>query len=138
MKQLEKKPELGAVLIAAFYALSGIFFILSALMIKGIDPITCPEIAALTCIEATTLTTYGTVALIIMGIVSFILSYGIWTTTPWAWVIVMIISLFGVIFSLFASSIIGLLIPVVIIWYLWTNKTDFGIGDCKDMKCPYT
>lgn len=117
MKQLSEPPKIGAALIAVLYAIGGIALLLSAILINSIDIAAYPEM--------TFFTSIGAIFLFIFGIISFALSYGIWNTEPWAWIIVIVLSLISVAGSIMSFNLPGMIIPGIIVWYLWTNKEDF-------------
>ena len=113
------KPKLGAVLIAALYALGGLMLILSTIMIKSIDLTTYPELSMLS--------TAGGAMLLTMAIISFGIAYGVYNMTEWGWTIAIILSGIGLLSAIVSFNIVGLIIPGIIVWYLWTNKSDFGM-----------
>ena len=113
------KPKLGAVLIAALYTLGGLMLILSTIMIKSIDLTTYPELSMLS--------TAGSAMLFTMAIISFGIAYGVYNMTEWGWAIAIILSAIGLVGALTSLNIAGLIIPGLIVWYLWTNKKDFGV-----------
>ena len=48
--------------------------------------------------------------------------YGLWTVQSWGWTWGMIIFIFGIIMNLFELDIIGILIGVVIVGYLYSKR----------------
>jgi len=61
--------------------------------------------------------------LLILALVGFVLAYGFWTGKGWAWILGIIFSIIGIIIGLVSiignpSSIIGIIINVLIIYYL--------------------
>lgn len=119
MKQLSEPPKIGAVLIAVLYAIGGIVLLLSAIFINSIDITGYPDMSFFASI--------GTIFLLFLGIGSLILSYGIWTTQPWAWIIVIVLGIVNLVGSMMTFNLPGMIIPGIIVWYLWTNKEDFEI-----------
>lgn len=113
------KPKLGAVLIAALYTLGGLMLILSAIMIHSIDLTTYPELSMLT--------TAGGAMLFTMALITFAIAYGVYNMTEWGWAIAIILSGIGLLSAIVSFNIVGLIIPSLIVWYLWTNKSDFGM-----------
>lgn len=111
------KPKLGAVLIAALYTLSGLMLLLSAIMIKSIDLTTYPQLSMLS--------TVGGLMIVVMAIVAFAIAYGVYNMTEWGWAIAIILSGIGLLSAIVSFNIVGLIIPGLIVWYLWTNKSDF-------------
>jgi uncharacterized membrane protein YidH (DUF202 family) len=59
----------------------------------------------------------GTV-LIIIGLVSLVLAWGLWTGKRWARMCALIFAILSIIMSLIAFHIIGLVIDVIIVYYL--------------------
>ena len=113
------KTQLGAALIAALYALGGLMLILSAIMLKSIDMVTYPELSILS--------GAGSVMLLLMGVVAFVIAYGVYNMTEWGWAVAIILSAVGFVGALVSLNIAGLIISGIIVWYLWTNKKDFGM-----------
>ena len=113
------KPKLGAVLIAALYTLGGFMLILSTILIHSIDLTTYPELSMLS--------TAGGAMLFTMAIISFGIAYGVYNMTEWGWAIAIILSGIGLLSAIVSFNIVGLIIPGLIVWYLWTNKSDFGV-----------
>jgi len=108
-----KQPKLGTALIATLYALGGLGFIITAIKVANMDPIVYSEFLML--------------GGVVRGILGFALAYGIWNMTKWGWTVVLIISGIGLVVAIISINIIGLMISSIIAWYLWTNKSDFGM-----------
>ncbi len=58
--------------------------------------------------------------LVILGLLSFVIAYGLWTGKGWAWAIALVLAVIGIIINLFSlpGGIIGIIIDVIIIYYL--------------------
>jgi uncharacterized membrane protein (DUF2068 family) len=62
--------------------------------------------------------------LIILGLLSFVVTYGLWTGKGWAWRIALILSIVGIVFGAVSiaegltGSIIGIIINLIVIYYL--------------------
>jgi zinc-ribbon domain len=62
--------------------------------------------------------------LVILGLLSFVVTYGLWTGKGWAWRIALILSVVGIIFGAISiaegltGSVIGIIINLVVIYYL--------------------
>ena len=65
------------------------------------------------------------VVLIAMGIITFVVSTGLWNLKKWAWTVTMILEGLSVLGSLMSVNIAGLIIPVIIVYYLYTKKEIF-------------
>lgn len=113
------KTQLGAVLIAALYTLGGIMLILCTVMIHSVDLTIYPELSMLT--------TAGSAMLFTMAIISFAIAYGVYNMTEWGWTVAIILSVMGFVSAMISLNIVGLIIPGLIVWYLWTNKKEFGM-----------
>ncbi|MCG7849142.1 MAG: hypothetical protein MIO93_08200 [ANME-2 cluster archaeon] len=118
MKQL----KLGTALIATLYALGGLSFIIIAIKASSMDPVVHSDFLRLAGVDGAMLG-----YLVFRGILGFALAYGIWNMTKWGWTATLIISGFGLVVGIMSINIIGLIIPSIIAWYLWTNKSDFGM-----------
>jgi uncharacterized membrane protein (DUF2068 family) len=74
--------------------------------------------------------------LLILGLVSFAVAYGLWTGRGWAWTVALILSIISVIINGVSiafgnyGSIVGLIIALIIIYYLTRPhvKAFFGKG----------
>ncbi len=60
---------------------------------------------------------------IITGLVAFLLAYGFWTGKGWAWILGIIFSIIGIVLGVVSlignpASIVGILINILIIYYL--------------------
>ena len=110
--------KLGISLIAAWYALGGVMILLIAAGVGfGAAAIGIPEEFA----------AMGAVFIGALALVSFALAYGIYNLEAWGWYIVMILSVFNIVSALCDMNICLLIIPAIIIWYLWDNQGDFGV-----------
>ncbi|TFH39721.1 MAG: hypothetical protein E4G94_10675 [ANME-2 cluster archaeon] len=118
MKQL----KLGTALIATLYAIGGLSFIISAIKVSSMDPAVYSDFLRLAGVDGAMLG-----FLVFRGILGFALAYGIWNMTKWGWTATLIISGIGLVVGIISINIIGLIISSIIIWYLWTNKSDFGM-----------
>jgi len=113
------KQKLGITLIAAYYALSGIVLLL---------------IAAGTTFATSALglpAELGAIGAVILGVVAllvFAVAYGIYTLESWAWYIAIILSALSVVSALFEMNLFGVIIPAIIVWYLWENQKDFKVS----------
>ncbi len=117
-----KQPKFGTALIATLYALGGLGFIITAIKVANMDPIVYSEFLMLGGVDGARLG-----YLVFRGILGFALAYGIWNMTKWGWTVVLIISGIGLVVAIISINIIGLMISSIIAWYLWTNKSDFGM-----------
>ena len=63
--------------------------------------------------------------ILIVGIVSLIVLYWLWNMKKIGWTIYMILEIIGIVLNLVSLSIIGLIIPIIIVAYLWTKKDLF-------------
>lgn len=112
------KQKLGISLIAAWYALGGVMILLIAAGIGfGADAIGIPAAIA----------TMGAMFVGAIALISFALAYGIYNLEAWGWYIVMALSVLGVVSALISLNICSLIIPAIILWYLWDNQRDFGV-----------
>jgi len=63
-----------------------------------------------------------------LGAVSFVMAWGLLKGKPWAWTVTLILTIISLIFDLPSVNIIGLIIDVVILYYLFRPhvKAYFG------------
>ncbi len=80
---------------------------------------------------APVLAVVGAVFLII-GIVSFLVTFALWNLKMWAWWIIVILNIISIVSGIGSavayadfSPIMGIIIPVIIVIYLWTVKEHF-------------
>ena len=59
---------------------------------------------------------------IVLTFAYLVVIYGLWTVQPWGWTWGMLVFGFGALMDLFQLDIIGLLISIVIIGYLFSKK----------------
>lgn len=66
--------------------------------------------------------------IIALGAISFLMAWGLLKGKPWAWTITLILTIISLIFDLPSMNIIGLIIDIVILYYLFRPhvKAYFG------------
>ncbi len=64
------------------------------------------------------------IVLLASGILLFAVYYGLWNMKRWAWIVTMVLEGLGLLSGL-ASMSISLVVPAIILWYLWTKKDLF-------------
>ncbi|QLH04204.1 hypothetical protein C5F49_01920 [Nitrosopumilus oxyclinae] len=66
--------------------------------------------------------------MVALGAISFVMAWGLLKGKPWAWTITLILTIISLIFDLPSFNIIGLIIDVVILYYLFRPhvKAYFG------------
>ncbi len=76
----------------------------------------------------------GTVLLIfaliplLIGIIDFIIGWGLWTLKSWAWLLALIFGIIGLIFGIIGLNIIGIIINLIIVLYLWQPDVKAAFG----------
>lgn len=113
------RQKLGITLITAWYALGGILLLLLAAGI-GLG-------GALFWMPAG-LVTMGVLFVGTLALISLALAYGIYYREEWGWYAVVILSVLNVLTAVSTWNLCGIVIPAVIIWYLWMNKRDFSVN----------
>lgn len=58
------------------------------------------------------------IMLIIVGLLSILLAWGLWTGKGWARMVALVFAILAIILSLISFHVIGLLIDVIIVYYL--------------------
>lgn len=112
------KQKLGISLIAAWYLLIGILT-LGILIALGFDGITAgipEEIAAI-----------GAGVFGIVALIAFTLAYGIYNLESWGWYATFALNSVCVLAAIVNGTLCGLIIPALIIWYLWENQRSFKV-----------
>jgi len=74
---------------------------------------------------------------LVLGILEIIMGFGFWTLKPWSWMLGMVVSIIGIVLTLFSlvaarGSLFGAIIPIaiygVIIYYLLTPDVKKAFG----------
>lgn len=86
--------------------------------------IAIPEMAAVPGFLAGMLGIFGAI-LVVLGIASFVVIFWLWQMKKIGWTLTMILEIIGILLSLVSFNIIGLVIPVIIVIYLWLKKDLF-------------
>src|SRR5262245_5744398 len=125
------RPPIGALLLGFMALLTGIVDLLQGLRLLGIIAFGPGQLGS-------GLAFYGAFS-VIVGAAWFAVAYAFWTTQGWAWLLGMILALFGIInaiFVLFSTESLahGLgvaILPLVVIWYLQRPETKqaFNVAD---------
>jgi lysylphosphatidylglycerol synthetase-like protein (DUF2156 family) len=72
------------------------------------------------------------IVVVILGVLALIIAWGLWTGQGWAWTLALILAIVSLIFSILSlpGGIIGLLIDILILYYLTRPhvKAFFGKG----------
>ena len=119
--------------LVALQALVGVLALLSGITVifaRRVLPAAFPQIRPLTAISFTVGIVYVTFA-----VLDFVVAYGLWVGRKWAWVISIILSIFGIITAVFilflrprAGEVLALLIDLVIIFYLIQPRGEAYFG----------
>ena len=125
------RPPIGAMLLAFMAFLTGIVDLVQGLRLLGVIAFGPGQLGS-------GLAFYGGFSVVI-GLAWFAVAYAFWTTQGWAWLLGMIIALFGIInaiFVLFSTESVaqGLgvaILPLIVIWYLHQPriKQVFNVAD---------
>lgn len=69
---------------------------------------------------------------LVIGIVSFLVTFALWNLKMWAWWIIVILNVISIVSGIGSavaygdfSPIFGIIIPVIIVIYLWTVRDHF-------------
>jgi hypothetical protein len=112
------KQKLGISLISAWYLLIGILILgIAAGIVFGGTAAEIPE----------EITAIGAGAFGIVALIALTLAYGIYNLEAWGWYAAFALNSLCVIAAIIHGNICGLVIPAIIIWYLWDNQRDFGV-----------
>lgn len=125
------RPPIGAMLLGLMALLTGIVDLIQGLRLLGLIVLGPGQLGS-------GLAFYGGFSVLI-GAAWFAVAYAFWTTQGWAWLLGMILALFGIvnaIFVLFSTESLaqGLgvaILPIVVIWYLQQPriKAVFNVAD---------
>lgn len=110
---------MGVTLLALLEAIAGIYYLITglgeflaaavirSLMLSGLPMKIIPMIPRV----------LGTV-LVIFGLLSIFLAWGLWTGKSWARMVALVFAILSIILSLVSFHIIGVVIEVIIVYYL--------------------
>ncbi len=113
------KQKLGISLIAAWYALIGILILgIAAGIVFGGTAAEIPE----------EITVIGAGAFGIVALIALTLAYGIYNLEAWGWYAAVISNVICAFAAMIQANICGLVIPAIIIWYLWVNQREFRVS----------
>jgi hypothetical protein len=67
---------------------------------------------------------------VVLGAISFVMAWGLLKGKPWTWTITLILTIISLIFDLPSMNVIGIIIDIVILYYLFRPhvKAYFGKG----------
>ncbi len=65
------------------------------------------------------------VMLLAMSVIAYVVSRGLWNLKKWAWTVTMILEGLSLLGSLMSMNIVGIIIPAIIVYYLYTKKEIF-------------
>ena len=70
---------------------------------------------------------------LIIGIVSFLVTFALWQLKMWAWWLIVILNIISIISGVGSAvaagdawPLVGIILPVIIVVYLWTVKDHFS------------
>ena len=66
--------------------------------------------------------------IVALGAISFLMAWGLLKGKPWAWTITLILTIISLIFDLPSMNIIGLIIDIVILYYLFRPHVQAYFG----------
>lgn len=107
----------GVTILSILFALESLLFIVAGIGAMGIGGLLGPVGLGLGIIIGG--------FLILLGLIGLFVTWGLWTGRRWARVIAIILAILGLLFTIVGAisleplSIIGLLIYIVILWYLF-------------------
>ena len=112
------KQRLGISLISAWYVLIGLLLLLIAFgIVFGGTEVEIPE----------EIVSVGAGVFGIVALIAFTLAYGIYNLESWGWYATFALNAVCMIVAIPQGNICWLIIPALIILYLWNNQRDFGV-----------
>ena len=70
---------------------------------------------------------------LVIGIISFLVTFALWSLKMWAWWLIVILNVISIVSGIGSavaygdiSLIGGIIIPIIIVIYLWTVRDHFG------------
>lgn len=113
--QASARPT-GVTVLSILFALESLLFIIGGIGAMGLGAFFGPIGAGLGIIVGG--------ILVLMGLIGLLVTWGLWTGRGWARIIAIVLSILGLLTTVLGAialetlSIIGLLINIVILWYL--------------------
>ena len=119
----QQSRPLGVTIIAALQIIVGIIYIVFAFLFGAIGLMGSSDMDAMG-------GSFVTVILVGIAIPCFIMSWGLLKGKSWAWTITLILTIIGLIMSIVSLNVIGVIIDVIILYYLFRPhvKAYFGKG----------
>ncbi len=107
----------GVTVIAILAAISGVFEVLGGLALLGLGAFGAAMGGPLLAYFGT----FGGIILLALGVVTLYAAWGAWNLKAWAWTLLVVLTVIGVVLSLFSlrRSIFGLIVDVIILVYLF-------------------
>jgi hypothetical protein len=75
------------------------------------------------------------IIVLIVGALYLLIAYGVWKARPWSWMLGMVVSIIFLVFAVLglgsgvsASTIVSILAPAVVIYFLWTPAVKRYLG----------
>ncbi|HLC39746.1 MAG TPA: hypothetical protein VJJ76_02590 [archaeon] len=116
---------LGITIICVLGWLSALIAILGGLALFGITTGLGTVIGG---VPGGVLAGLGSVAgllIFVLGIATAYVLYGLWQMKKWGWTWTMVLEGISLLIALPSFNIVGIAIPAIIIFYLWTNQKRF-------------
>ena len=119
----QQSRPLGVTIIAALQIIVGIIYIVFAFLFGAIGLMGSSDMDAMG-------GSFVTAILVGIAIPCFIMSWGLLKGKSWAWTITLILTIIGLIMSIVSLNVIGVIIDVIILYYLFRPhvKAYFGKG----------
>ncbi len=114
--QTKVRPT-GVTILSILFALESLLFIVAGIGALGISALFGPVVLGIGIIVGG--------FLVLLGLIGLFVTWGLWTGQGWARMIAIILAVLGLIVTILGAiglepiSIIGLLINIVILWYLF-------------------
>jgi uncharacterized membrane protein (DUF2068 family) len=114
--QTKVRPT-GVTILSILFALESLLFIVAGIGALGISALFGPVVLGIGIIVGG--------FLVLLGLIGLFVTWGLWTGQGWARIIAIILAVLGLIVTILGAiglepiSIIGLLINIVILWYLF-------------------
>jgi len=121
---------IGVTILAILKAILWVFVLISGILLLSVSTIYTSDIERLLPYAVPGMSTLVTgslgVILVVISLIHLAIAYGLWEMKKWAWALEIVVCVLNILGSLITLNLLGIIIPAIIIWYLWSVRDSFG------------